>query len=195
MEHRRPVTGIHQGVGISAAQNRWSIASQSESVRPSVAPLTAEQKKEKRREEITDEFERVFDEWARMELQWPEFFPECIQPGTPAKNIDIISDLMKVDIGKVMRTLEKEKKKYGLIPLLARGCTGQIGAVNSESFCERVLSQAALVLDEGNTLLADEEVEMLTVLRINRGFMEYMRDQYPYVVHQQFGQTVVEEED
>ena len=111
VEQRRPVTGIHQGVGISAAQNRWSIAS--ESVRPSVAPLTAQQKKEKRIEEITDEFERVFDAWARMELQWPEFFPECIQPGTPAENIDIISDLMKVDIGKVIcGLLRKKRKKY-----------------------------------------------------------------------------------
>ena len=33
----------------------------------------------------------------------------------------------------------------------------QIGALMAESFCERVLSAANLVVDEGNTLLNDEE--------------------------------------
>ena len=44
-----------------------------------------------------------------------------------------------------------------------------------ESFCERMLSAGNLVVHEGNTLLPKDEVEMLTVLRINRGWMEYMR--------------------
>ena len=50
----------------------------------------------------------------------------------------------------------------------------EIGALMAESFCERVLSAGNLVVNEGNTLLANEEVEMLTILRINRKFMEYM---------------------
>ena len=38
-----------------------------------------------------------------------------------------------------------------------------------------MLSAGNLVVHEGNTLLPKDEVEMLTVLRINRGWMEYMR--------------------
>ena len=45
---------------------------------------------------------------------------------------------------------------------------GQIGALNAESFCERVLRGAGHVLTEGNTLLADDELEKLVILRINR---------------------------
>ena len=48
----------------------------------------------------------------------------------------------------------------------------EIGALNAESFCERVLSAGNLVVHEGNTLLPKDEVEMLTVLCINRGWMD-----------------------
>ena len=48
---------------------------------------------------------------------------------------------------------------------------------------------------KGNTLLGDEELEMLTVLRMNRGFMEFMRANYNNVSLQQFRQTVVRESD
>ena len=70
-----------------------------------------------------------------------------------------------------------------------------IGALNAESFCERVLSAANLVVTDGNTLLSSEEVEMLSVLRINRRFMQIMRSLYAKEANQQFNLTVVEEED
>ena len=72
------------------------------------------------------------------------------------------------------------------------GCT--IGALMSESFCERVLSVANNVVDEGNTLLRDEEVSMLTILRINRSFMEYMRATYKEESRQDFNLTIVPKE-
>ena len=63
-------------------------------------------------------------------------------------------------------------------PLIASCSKGQIGALNAESFCERVISAANLVVNEGNTLLSDKHVTMLTVLRMSRDFMEYMRANY-----------------
>ena len=65
--------------------------------------------------------------------------------------------------------------------------------LNAESFCERVLSAANLVVTDGNTLLAPEEVEMLSVLRMNRGYMENSRSKYAEEAKQQFKVTVVEE--
>ena len=41
-----------------------------------------------------------------------------------------------------------------------------------------MLSAANLVVTKGNTLLSDPEVEMACVLRVNRPFMEYMRENY-----------------
>jgi hypothetical protein len=49
---------------------------------------------------------------------------------------------------------------------------GQFGALNAESFCERVISAANLVVNDGNTLLSDTYMTMLTVLRMSRDFME-----------------------
>ena len=61
---------------------------------------------------------------------------------------------------------------------MASCSNGQIGALNAESFCERVISAANLVVSDGNTLLSDKHVTMLTVLRMSRDFMEYMRANY-----------------
>ena len=41
------------------------------------------------------------------------------------------------------------------------------GALNAESFIERIFSCAGVVMDEGNTLLSDDYLEKLTLLRIN----------------------------
>ena len=46
---------------------------------------------------------------------------------------------------------------------------------------------------EGNTLLKNEELEMLVVLQMNRDFMAFMRENYNYLTMDQFGQTVVDE--
>jgi hypothetical protein len=46
-------------------------------------------------------------------------------------------------------------------------------------------------LSEGNTLLSDEEIEMLTVLRMIKGFMIHMRENYWATVQEIFGCTVV----
>ena len=62
---------------------------------------------------------------------------------------------------------------YGWLPRMASCSRGQVGAHNSESFSERVLRCAGLVLTEGNTLLSHRELEILVVLRMNRRSMEY----------------------
>jgi hypothetical protein len=57
-----------------------------------------------------------------------------------------------------------------------------------------VLLEALLVnnvIDEGNTLLKDRSLERLTVLRMNREFMSFMRAKYPDLAKQTFKQTVV----
>ena len=46
-------------------------------------------------------------------------------------------------------------------------------------------------MTDGNTLLSNEEVEMLTVLRMNEDFMEYMRARRPKLSQQRLNQTVI----
>jgi hypothetical protein len=52
-------------------------------------------------------------------------------------------------------------------------------------FCERCLSCAYLIVTEENTLLLDDEVKMLVILRMNVSFMEFTRDHYGHVIGQQ----------
>ena len=80
------------------------------------------------------------------------------------------------------------------IPYMASCCYAEIGALNAESFCERVLSAGNLVVHEGNTLLPKDEVEMLTVLRINRGWMDGVHARAPCRGGQGAGQAAVQQD-
>jgi hypothetical protein len=48
-----------------------------------------------------------------------------------------------------------------------------------------------VVITDGNTLLSDEELEWLIVLRMNRDWMIFMREHYKVAAIELFGQTVV----
>jgi len=54
-----------------------------------------------------------------------------------------------------------------------------LGALNAESFCERVLSCVKLVVSDLHVSLKPKEICRLVMLRMNRDFMEYMRVSYP----------------
>jgi hypothetical protein len=99
-------------------------------------------------------------------------------------------ELMGLDVGSMYTEL-CNSKIAGFIPLMAGCSIGQIGALNAESFYERILSCANDVVQTDNTLLDDVEVEMLVLLRMNFAFMEFMRANYADVVREQFGFTVI----
>ena len=65
--------------------------------------------------------------------------------------------------------------QFGYLPRMA---LANIGAMNAESFCERTLSCASLIVTDLHTNLSREEVRMLTMLRMNVSLMEYMRGEY-----------------
>ena len=113
--------------------------------------------------------------------------------------LDTVADLMPLDVGGIYRKIEasdKDRRLYGLIPLMASSSYGQIGALNAESFCERVLRCAGHIVTDGNTLLGDTKIEKLTILRMNRAFMVHMRKHYSHAVMdalaRQFGMSIVE---
>ncbi len=98
---------------------------------------------------------------------------------------------MSVDIGNMYKELSKHKV-YGHLPAMAGCSMGQLGALNAESFCERILSCANNLIKSDNTLLDDPEIEMLVTLRMNRAFMEFMRVHYLDMLREQFGMTIVD---
>ena len=55
-----------------------------------------------------------------------------------------------------------------------------------------MLRAAGHIWTEGNTLLDNQELEKLTILRMNKRFMKFMRTEYSHLSRQQFNRTVVE---
>ena len=51
----------------------------------------------------------------------------------------------------------------------------------ASSFCERINSVAKAVLTEGRTLLSEEELEMVVVLRVNKKFIAHMKEKHPEI--------------
>ena len=51
--------------------------------------------------------------------------------------------------------------------------------LNTESFCECVLSCVKLVVSDLHVSLKVNEIRILVMIRMNHEFMEYMRDSYP----------------
>ena len=141
------------------------------------------------------EFKHVFKTWVTLNVDWRAAFPETkLGQG----QLDLVKDLMSLDMGQFYKKVISEdpgRVKYGFMPMLAGCGDGQIGALNAESFAERIISGANLVMNDGNTLLGDKHLEMLVVLRMNRSFMEFMRKHYFAEIKamQPFNMTVVVE--
>ena len=141
------------------------------------------------------EFDKSYAAWKALHksLDWRSFPDFALELPTTGP-LDVIDDLLPLNVAPVYKKLI-DSGKYGLIPLMAVASPYTIGALNGESFSERVISAANLVLDEGNTALNDEELEMMVILRIDRKFMQFMRAKYAHVQHEAFKGTVVREDD
>eukprot|EP00039_Didymoeca_costata_P019586 m.338137 g.338137 ORF g.338137 m.338137 type:complete len:142 (+) comp18321_c0_seq1:2432-2857(+) len=92
-------------------------------------------------------------------------FPSYSLPTKPSP-----LQLMKVPIGKIYKQMEAKPNVYGKLPIIAKA---HIGALVSESFCERCLSIGNdVVTGEDNTWRSDRDISCLVVLRMNREVIE-----------------------
>jgi len=126
--------------------------------------------------EGTEHDEKEFDEkwkkWKSMghKTDWKKEFPNELYEEQLQSDykLDAMDDLIKLPMGQYYDKLEKTGE-FGHFPRMART---YIGANLSEGFCERMISVANQVMTKGNTLLKDEHLKKLVVLRMNREFME-----------------------
>lgn len=139
------------------------------------------------RERLSAEFDEAYAEWKKVAsgIVWKDTFVEELKHASDPPRL---SEMIDLPLGDIYKEDFAPDNNLGLIPLMASSSEAQIGALPAESFCERVLSCANLVLTEGNTLLGSEELEMLVVLRMNRNFMELMRKRYANVTLDQFNE-------
>jgi hypothetical protein len=85
----------------------------------------------------------------------------------------VLSDILR---SESLRIQQCKSAKFGYLPMMA---VATLGDLNTESFCECVLSYLELVVSDLHVCLKVEEIRMLVMLRMNREFMEYMRASYP----------------
>jgi len=93
-----------------------------------------------------------------------------------------------VDISAELKNLftDPTLAQFGyLMTKMATTSRGSIAALLAVSFCERINSVANQVMTKGNTLLGTDEVNMHTVVRMNREFIEYYRARFPELLKQQ----------
>jgi hypothetical protein len=76
---------------------------------------------------------------------------------------------------------------------MAIASEGMMCAVMAASFCEHVNSCANLVVTEGSSLLSQEAIDKIVVLRMNKVFMKFIRKNYPEIInsaHAKLGSVV-----
>lgn len=92
---------------------------------------------------------------------------------------DPFKGLMKLPIQPVMehidRMNEEKNNIFGFLPLMCKASPCQLGALNAQSFAERIISVGNLIITKKRTKLDDNLLKQLIVLRMNRGFMEFAR--------------------
>lgn len=131
------------------------------------------------------QFETVFKNWInyRRSIKWAVEFPELGKKYSsevtqrPGFRYDVVDDLFDLNVGKLYKKIAGDQK-YGFLPDMARGSAGSIGVLGAQSYCERVVSAANIIMTKGRTLLSDEELDMLATLRMNREFMDWARAKY-----------------
>ena len=104
---------------------------------------------------------------------------------------------MDADLGRVLNILKDEDpdaSKCGFLPYMATHSRGSVNSLLASSYAEYINSAVKLILTKGNTLLAEEEINMCTVLRMNRSFMEFMRKYHPDAAKHWFKLTVISED-
>ena len=189
-------------VGILHGESEWTDDEYSEDEVQDTAELAEEVATAARAAYMTqleEEAPRVFRAWRSLIVDWKAEFPEECKEW-PSRGPDPLRHLMRLDVGPLYKRIAHEDSKiksprYGLIPLMVSCSRGQIGHLNAESFCERVLSVCNDVLTDGNSLLGDTELCQLSLLRINTSFMEECRMRYGKTISKQLhNQTIVGEE-
>ena len=87
------------------------------------------------------------------------------------KTTIVVTNLEIVDLKVLMEDIG-ENRHCGLLLFMMKSLRGQLGALNAESYSERVDSALQVVMGEGNCRMGCDVLNELVTLRMNRKFME-----------------------
>ena len=68
------------------------------------------------------------------------------------------------------------ERKFGCLPEMCTKSPVQLGALTSESFSERMISNANLLVDPHRLKFGEDMIDKLAVLHINKKFVDRLRN-------------------
>ena len=93
--------------------------------------------------------------------------------------VKYLMDLPVTNLYRDMKRQDPDLKKYSYLPYMATHGKPNVGSLMSESYCERMGSCGALLIDKLSTKLNTSIIDKKIVLKMNKEFMDYMRKNYP----------------
>jgi hypothetical protein len=80
---------------------------------------------------------------------------------------------MGIPVEKMMKIIEENNtdNHFGYLPLMCKNSKCQLGALSAQSFAERMNSVGNQIVTKDRTLLKDDQLEKLVVLRMNHDFL------------------------
>jgi len=122
------------------------------------------------------EFILAFQHWQNWIPDWKHLFP-----GYNFETYDLMDEMLHLDMKILMkeseRVSESNDKKFKLLPLMAKCSKFQLGALVSQSFAERMNSAGKNIVTDNRTNLDQDMIDKLVILRMNKRFMEYARQE------------------
>ena len=124
---------------------------------------------------------KALKQWLAWEPDWKTIYPSANLSSNATANLHPFDDLMNLDMYDLMNAASDynnlHDNVFGLIIMMGKNSPYQLGALNAQSFVERMNSHGNLIVDKNRMCLDDDTIDKLVVLKTNSGYMENTRDQ------------------
>ena len=104
---------------------------------------------------------------SRKKLNWHNNEKLCSCNNLWGVNVKLLIDCVIEESGS--------ERKFGCLPEMCAKSPVQLGALTSESFSERMISNANLLVDPHRLKFGDDMIDKLVLLRMNKKSMDRMR--------------------
>ena len=127
--------------------------------------------------EAKQEFGKVIKNWRGLKIPWKKLFTqEVLGLEKESDKVHPYKHLSNVPVDEMMKFISGRDvdNLFGYLPMMCKNSKCQLGTLSSQSFVERMNSEANNVITVERTQLDDSILEKCVVLRMNKDFMKLM---------------------
>ena len=119
-------------------------------------------------------YKRVIRDWKKWIPPWRKLYHSLPKD----KNLHIFEELMTLDMKVLVDYIflfnEHHDRIFGHLSLMCKNLMGQLGALGAQSFAEKMISSANLIIKK-RTSIDNDLLYKFLVLKINRSFMDFFK--------------------